>query len=201
MFTGIIKNKGKVVSIVKKNKGYEVKIASNLVFSKKNIGTSISINGVCLTLTKYLNKNLFFFISYSTFQITNFKYLKKNSTVNLEKSLKFGDEIAGHFVQGHVDTVGRVIFLKKLAKTWTILIKIDSKFSRLLVDKGSITINGISLTIVKSLKNQFTLVVIPHTLKLTNILSLKIGDVINVEFDIVIKYLLKINKKNEKKKF
>jgi riboflavin synthase len=195
MFTGIIKNKGKVVSIVKKNKGYEVKITSNLVFSKKNIGTSISINGVCLTLTKYLKKNLFFFISYSTFQITNFNYLKKNSTVNLEKSLKFGDEIAGHFVQGHVDTVGRVIFLKKLAKTWTILIKIDSKFSRLLVDKGSITINGISLTIVKSLKNQFTLVVIPHTLKLTNILSLKIGDVVNVEFDIVIKYLLKINKK------
>ena len=86
MFTGIIKNKGKVVSIVKKNKGYEVKINSNLVLSKKNIGTSISINGVCLTLTKFLNKNLFFFISYSTFQITNFKYLKKNSTVNLEKS-------------------------------------------------------------------------------------------------------------------
>ena len=195
MFTGIIKNKGKVVSIVKKNKGYEVKINSNLVFSKKNIGTSISINGVCLTLTKFLNKNLFFFVSYSTFQITNFKYLKKNSTVNLEKSLKFGDEIAGHFVQGHIDTVGKVISLKKLAKTWTFLIKVESKFSHLLVDKGSITIDGISLTIVKSLKNQFTLVVIPHTLKLTNIISLKTGDVVNVEFDIVIKYLSKINKK------
>jgi len=195
MFTGIIKNKGKVVSIVKKNKGYEVKINSNLVLSKKNIGTSISINGVCLTLTKFLNKNLFFFISYSTFQITNFKYLKKNSTVNLEKSLKFGDEIAGHFVQGHIDTVGKVISLKKLAKTWTFLIKVDSKFSHLLVDKGSITIDGISLTIVKSFKNQFTLVVIPHTLKLTNLISLKTGDVVNVEFDIVIKYLSKINKK------
>lgn len=195
MFTGIIKNKGKVVSIVTKNKGYEVKINSNLVFSKKNIGTSISINGVCLTLTKFLNKNLFFFISYSTFQITNFKYLKKNSTVNLEKSLKFGDEIAGHFVQGHIDTIGKVISLKKLAKTWTFLIKVDSKFSHLLVDKGSITIDGISLTIVKSFKNQFTLVVIPHTLKLTNIISLKTGDVVNVEFDIVIKYLSKINKK------
>ena len=195
MFTGIIKNKGKVVSIVKKNKGYEVKINSNLVFSKKNIGTSISINGVCLTLIKFLNKNLFFFVSYSTFQITNFKYLKKNSTVNLEKSLKFGDEIAGHFVQGHIDTVGKVISLKKLAKTWTFLIKVESKFSHLLVDKGSITIDGISLTIVKSLKNQFTLVVIPHTLKLTNIISLKTGDVVNVEFDIVIKYLSKINKK------
>ena len=195
MFTGIIKNKGKVVSIVKKNKGYEVKINSNLVFSKKNIGTSISINGICLTLTKFLNKNLFFFISYSTFQITNFKYLKKNSAVNLEKSLKFGDEIAGHFVQGHIDTIGKVISLKKLAKTWTFLIKVDSKFSHLLVDKGSITIDGISLTIVKSFKNQFTLVVIPHTLKLTNIISLKTGDVVNVEFDIVIKYLSKINKK------
>ena len=195
MFTGIIKNKGKVLSIVKKDKGYEFKISSNLVFSKKNIGTSISINGVCLTLTKFLNKNLFFFISYSTFQITNFKYLKKNSTVNLEKSLKFGDEIAGHFVQGHIDTVGKIISLKKLAKTWTFLIKVESKFSHLLVDKGSITIDGISLTIVKSLKNQFTLVVIPHTLKLTNIISLKTGDVVNVEFDIVIKYLSKINKK------
>jgi len=195
MFTGNKKNKGKVVSIVKKNKGYEVKINSNLVFSKKNIGTSISINGVCLTLTKFLSKNLFFFISYSTFQITNFKYLKKNSTVNLEKSLKFGDEIAGHFVQGHIDTIGKVISLKKLAKTWTFLIKVDSKFSHLLVDKGSITIDGISLTIVKSFKNQFTLVVIPHTLKLTNIISLKMGDVVNVEFDIVIKYLSKINKK------
>lgn len=195
MFTGIIKNKGKVVSIVKKNKGYEVKINSNLVFSKKNIGTSISINGVCLTLTKFLNKNLFFFISYSTFQITNFKYLKKNSAVNLEKSLKFGDEIAGHFVQGHIDTIGKVISLKKLAMTWTFLIKVDSKFSHLLVDKGSIAIDGISLTIVKSFKNQFTLVVIPHTLKLTNIISLKTGDVVNVEFDIVIKYLSKINKK------
>ena len=195
MFTGIIKNKGKVVSIIKKDKGYEFKISSNLVFSKKKIGTSISINGVCLTLTKFLNKNLFFFISYSTFQITNFKYLKKNSTVNLEKSLKFGDEIAGHFVQGHIDTVGKIISLKKLAKTWTFLIKVESKFSHLLVDKGSITIDGISLTIVKSLKNQFTLVVIPHTLKLTNIISLKTGDVVNVEFDIVIKYLSKINKK------
>ena len=195
MFTGIIKNKGKVLSIVKKDKGYEFKISSNLVFSKKNTGTSISINGVCLTLTKFSNKNLFFFISYSTFQITNFKYLKKNSTVNLEKSLKFGDEIAGHFVQGHIDTVGKIISLKKLAKTWTFLIKVESKFSHLLVDKGSITIDGISLTIVKSLKNQFTLVVIPHTLKLTNIISLKTGDVVNVEFDIVIKYLSKINKR------
>jgi len=195
MFTGIIKNKGKVVSIVKKDKGYEFKISSNLVFSKKNIGTSISINGVCLTLAKFLNKNLFFFISYSTFQITNFKYLKKNSTVNLEKSLKFGDEIAGHFVQGHIDTVGKVISLKKLVKTWTFLIKVKPKFSHLLVDKGSITIDGISLTIVKSLKNQFTLVIIPHTLKLTNVISLKTGDIVNVEFDIVIKYLSKINKK------
>ena len=195
MFNGIIFNQGLITKFEKRSKGINIFVKADLKLTRKDLGVSVACDGVCLTLTKFSNKNLFFFISYSTFQITNFKYLKKNSTVNLEKSLKFGDEIAGHFVQGHIDTVGKVISLKKLAKTWTFLIKVEPKFSHLLVDKGSITIDGISLTIVKSLKNQFTLVVIPHTLKLTNIISLKTGDVVNVEFDIVIKYLSKINKK------
>ena len=195
MFTGIVKKTGKVFKIEKKNKGYEIKIFSNLVFIKKDIGTSISINGTCLTLTNISKKCLTFFISYKTFEITNFKYLKKNSLVNLEKSLKFGDEIAGHFVQGHVDTTGKVISIKKLSKTWSIDIKIEKKFSRLLIDKGSIAINGVSLTIVKSSKNQISLVVIPHTLKLSNITSLRNNDIVNIEFDIVIKYLSKISQK------
>ena len=113
----------------------------------------------------------------------------------MEKSLKFGDEIAGHFVQGHIDTTGKVISIKKLSKTWSIAIKIDKKFSRLLIDKGSVAINGVSLTIVKSSKNQIALVVIPHTLKLTNIILLKNNDIVNIEFDIVIKYLSKITQK------
>lgn len=195
MFTGIIKNTGKVLKILKKNKGFELEIYSNLTYSKKDIGTSIAVNGVCLTLVKYVKKSLFFFISYKTFEITNFKFIKKNSIVNFEKSLKFGDEIAGHFVQGHVDTIGKVLSLEKLSKTWTINIQVSKSFAPLLIDKGSISINGVSLTIVKARNNKFSLVVIPHTLKMTNIIKLNKKDIVNVEFDIVIKYLHKIQNK------
>lgn len=195
MFTGIIKNTGKIVNIRKINKGFEIEILSNFVLKKKDIGTSISVNGACLTLTKFIKKKIFFFISYKTYEITNFKYLKKNNFVNLERSLKFGDEIAGHFVQGHVDTTGKVISVKKLIKTWTIVISLPANFNSFLVDRGSICINGVSLTIVKVKKNTFSLVVIPHTLKITNIINLNKGDTVNVEIDIVIKYLNSLNNK------
>ena len=195
MFTGIIKNTGKIVNIRKINKGFEIEILSNFVLKKKDIGTSISVNGACLTLTKFIKKKIFFFISYKTYEITNFKYLKKNNFVNLERSLKFGDEIAGHFVQGHVDTTGKVISVKKLMRTWTIVISLPANFNSFLVDRGSICINGVSLTIVKVKKNTFSLVVIPHTLKITNIINLNKGDTVNVEIDIVIKYLNILNNK------
>ena len=195
MFTGIIKNTAKIISNTKKSKGYELVILSNLKCSKKDIGSSISVNGVCLTLTSFIKKKLFFFISYKTFELTNFKYLTKNSLVNLERSLKFGDEIAGHFVQGHVDTTARVKLIQKKLKTWTILLSVAPFYSSYLIDKGSISINGVSLTIVKVNKNTFSLVIIPHTLKETNLITLSKNDIVNIEFDIVIKYLRKIEKK------
>ncbi len=195
MFTGIIKKTAKVISNAKKNKGYELVLLSNLKCKKKDIGSSICVNGVCLTLTSFINKKLFFFISYKTFELTNFKYLKKNSIVNLERSLKFGDEIAGHFVQGHIDTIGKIKSIKKQLKTWTIAVSISPNYSNYVIDKGSISINGVSLTIVKVNKNIFTLVIIPHTLKETNLINLTKNDIVNVEFDIVIKYLNKVNNK------
>ncbi len=195
MFTGIIKKTAKVISNAKKNKGYELVLLSNLKCKKKDIGSSICVNGVCLTLTSFINKKLFFFISYKTFELTNFKYLKKNSIVNLERSLKFGDEIAGHFVQGHIDTIGKIKSIKKQLKTWTIAVSISPNYSNYLIDKGSISINGVSLTIVKVNKNIFTLVIIPHTLKETNLINLTKNDIVNIEFDIVIKYLNKVNNK------
>lgn len=195
MFTGIIKSTAKIVSNTKKSKGYELVILSDLKCSKKDIGSSISVNGVCLTLTSFIKKKLFFFISYKTFELTNFKYLTKNSLVNLERSLKFGDEIAGHFVQGHVDTTGKVKLIKKKLKTWTVFLSVTPVYSSYLIDKGSISINGVSLTIVKASKNIFSLVIIPHTLKQTNLITLSKDDVVNIEFDIVIKYLRKIEKK------
>ena len=195
MFTGIIKKTAKVISNPKKNKGYELVLLSNLKCKKKDIGSSICVNGVCLTLTSFINKNLFFFISYKTFELTNFKYLKKNSIVNLERSLKFGDEIAGHFVQGHIDIIGKIKSIKKQLKTWTIAVSISPNYSNYLIDKGSISINGVSLTFVKVNKNIFTLVIIPHTLKETNLINLTKNDIVNIEFDIVIKYLNKVNNK------
>lgn len=195
MFTGIIKKTAIVISNAKKNKGYELVLLSNLKCKKKDIGSSICVNGVCLTLTSFINKKLFFFISYKTFELTNFKYLKKNSIVNLERSLKFGDEIAGHFVQGHIDTIGKIKSIKKQLKTWTIAVSISPNYSNYLIDKGSISINGVSLTIVKVNKNIFTLVIIPHTLKETNLINLTKNDIVNIEFDIVIKYLNKVNNK------
>ncbi len=195
MFTGIIKKTAKVISNAKKNKGYELVLLSNLKCKKKDIGSSICVNGVCLTLTSFINKKLFFFISYKTFELTNFKYLKKNSIVNLERSLKFGDEIAGHFVQGHIDTIGKIKSIKKQLKTWTIAVSISPNYSNYVIDKGSISINGVSLTIVKVNKNIFTLVIIPHTLKETNLINLTKNDIVNIEFDIVIKYLNKVNNK------
>jgi len=195
MFTGIIKSTAIIVSNTKKSKGYELVILSDLKCSKKDIGSSISVNGVCLTLTSFIKKKLFFFISYKTFELTNFKYLTKNSLVNLERSLKFGDEIAGHFVQGHVDTTGKVKLIKKKLKTWTVFLSVTPVYSSYLIDKGSISINGVSLTIVKASKNIFSLVIIPHTLKQTNLITLSKDDVVNIEFDIVIKYLRKIEKK------
>jgi len=195
MFTGIIKSTAKIVSNTKKSKGYELVVLSDLKCSKKDIGSSISVNGVCLTLTSFIKKKLFFFISYKTFELTNFKYLTKNSLVNLERSLKFGDEIAGHFVQGHVDTTGKVKLIKKKLKTWTVFLSVAPVYSSYLIDKGSISINGVSLTIVKASKNIFSLVIIPHTLKQTNLITLSKDDVVNIEFDIVIKYLRKIEKK------
>ena len=122
---------------------------------------------------------------------TNFKYAKKGDLINLEKSLRFGDSISGHFVQGHVDTTCEVSKINIIGKAWYINFKLNKKYTKYIVNKGSITINGVSLTISKILKNSFEVVVIPQTLKLTNLFFLKKKDFVNVEFDILGKYIKK----------
>ena len=192
MFTGIIKHTGKILKIIKKRKGFELHLDSKIKLSNKNIGTSISINGVCLTLEKIKNKRLFFFISYKTFEITNFKRIQINEKVNIERSLKYGDEIAGHFVQGHVDTTIKVLSINTdNSKTWTIFFNIPQKFRKFLIEKGSIGINGVSLTIAQIFANKFKVVIIPHTLQNTNLLKLQKNNYVNVEIDLIAKTLLK----------
>ena len=189
MFSGIIKHTGKVIKINKDNNNCALEIISKIKFSKSEIGSSISCSGTCLTLEKYKRNLSKFYISKETLNRTNLKSSNKGDLINLEKSLKYGDHISGHFVQGHVDTTSVVRKIDFVGKSWLIHFKLIKKYKKYLVQKGSITINGVSLTISKILKDGFQIVAIPQTLKLTNLMHLKEKDVVNVEFDVLGKYI------------
>ena len=189
MFTGIIKNTGKISKIYKNSNNCIIQILSKIKFSKSEIGSSISCSGTCLTLEKYKKNLSKFYISKETLNRTNFKFLNKGDLVNLEKPLKYGDRISGHYVQGHVDTTSTIKKINYVGKSWFIDFKLLKRYNKYLVQKGSITINGVSLTIAKILKDGFKIVVIPQTLKFTNLIYLKEKDVVNVEFDVLGKYI------------
>ena len=194
MFSGIIKHTGKINKIYKNNNNCIIEILSKIKFSKSEIGSSISCSGTCLTIEKYKGNISRFYISKETLRRTNFKFLKKGDFVNLERSLKYGDRISGHFVQGHVDTTSAIKKINFLGKSQFIDFKLAKKFKKYLIQKGSITINGVSLTISKILIDGFQIVIIPHTLKLTNLIYLSERSVVNVEFDVLGKYIKKILK-------
>ena len=147
---------------------------------------------MCLTLVKIDKKKIYFYLSNETLKRSNFRTVKINQTINLEKSLSYGKIISGHYTQGHVDTVAKVYQISKVDKTWLIKFKILNKnFSKYLIEKGSISLNGVSLTISNTKKSYFNINVIPHTLKLTNLIDLKKNDLVNVELDIFGKYIYK----------
>jgi len=191
MFNGIIKHTGKISKIYKNNNNCIIEILSKIKFSKNEIGSSISCSGACLTLEKYKGNLSKFYISKETLNRTNFKSSNKGDLINLEKSLKYGDRISGHFAQGHVDTTGIIKKIDFVGKSWIVDFKLPKKYKKYLIQKGSITINGVSLTISKILKDGFQIVVIPQTLKLTNLMYLKVKDVVNIEFDVLGKYIKK----------
>jgi len=188
MFNGIIKNTGKVFKINKNKNEYFIYINSNIKFSIKEIGSSISCSGTCLTLVSFNKRISKFYISKETLNRTNFKYLKKNTIINLEKSLKYGERISGHFVQGHVDTTSKILNISPVGKSWYVDFSLSNKYRKFVIEKGSIAINGVSLTIAKKLKKMFRIIVIPQTLKYTNLIKLKKGDIVNIEFDVLSKY-------------
>ena len=192
MFNGIIFNTGKVKKIKKNKNSIYIGIETKVKFNKKELGSSVSCDGVCLTVVKILKNVIYFYISKETLDRSNFKDIKKNQVINLEKSLIFGKSISGHFTQGHVDTVAKIKTIKIVDKTWLIRFQIsDKKFNKFLIEKSSIAINGVSLTISKTYNNFFEINVIPHTLMLTNLKNLKINSLVNVELDILGKYIYK----------
>ena len=195
MFNGIIYQTGKIKYIKKEKKSFLIGIQSKLKVNKHELGSSICCNGVCLTLCKINSKLIFFYISSETLKRSNFKNIRLNQVVNLEKSLNFGQKISGHYIQGHVDTTAQVSKIIFIDKSWFIRLKLQNKnLIKFLEEKASITINGVSLTISKVSKNFFDLNIIPHTLKLTNLKNLKKKDIVNVELDIFAKYIYKYSK-------
>ena len=195
MFNGIIYNKGIIKSIKKSNKSFLIGIKSDLKIKKKELGSSISCNGVCLTLIKINKKIIYFYISIETIKRSNFSQIKIGDEVNLEKSLVYGQKISGHFIQGHVDTIAKVKKIELIDNSWILKLEIKkNEFLKYLEEKASVSINGVSLTVSKVTKKIFILNIIPHTLKLTNLKNLKLNDMVNVELDIFGKYIYKYTK-------
>ena len=189
MFNGIIFNKGQITKISKRSKGINIFIKSDLKLSSKDIGVSVSCDGVCLTLITMKNKIMEFYLSNETIKRSKFKYIRINDLINLELPLKYGQKISGHICQGHIDTIGKILSIKKVDKSYIFDFQIVPKERKNLIEKASICINGISLTISKITKKGFQIWVIPHTFRLTNLSKLKKGDLVNIEIDILSKYV------------
>ena len=196
MFNGIIYSTGIIEKINKREKGINIFLKSNLKINKKNLGMSISCDGVCLTLMSIKSNILEFFLSDETLKRSKFKNIKIGDKINLELPLKKGQDISGHICQGHVDTTAKLIKKIKEDKAYIYEFKINSH-QKYLVDKASILINGVSLTISKIIGKKFQVWLIPHTLKLTNLSNLKVSNFVNIEIDILSKYVKKFL--NEKK--
>ena len=196
MFTGIVQNLGRVINYT----NGKLEISTTLDLSDCKIGSSISCNGVCLTATeiKFKDGDYTFKVNVGeeTQQRTNFSnnIFNKLANINIEKSLKIGDEISGHFVYGHVDCTTNITDIKKLNNSWEFIFQnFNNKNKNFIVEKGSIAINGISLTIANQDNNNFSISVIPHTFNNTNLKYLKVQDLVNIEFDYLARFSMKSN--------
>ncbi|MDD2870649.1 MAG: riboflavin synthase [Candidatus Gracilibacteria bacterium] len=189
MFSGIVKNKAKILEI--NNGNFTVE---NIFGKELKVGVSVAHDGACMTITKSDKDKYSFFVMQESLKKTNFGTKKIGDTFNVESSLKLSDTMDGHFVSGHIDTTGiveKILENSDLSKY--IYIKFDDKYKNLIIEKGSITINGVSLTIVEDGNDYLSVSVIPLTQKITNIGDLKVGDTVNLEFDIFGKYINKLN--------
>jgi riboflavin synthase len=195
VFTGLVVGMGDITSVQKRSGGAILSLRSDMLSPDAGIGDSISINGVCLTVVKKNMNELSFDLSEETLRSTNLGSLKKGDLVNLEPSLRASSKIGGHFVTGHVDAAGRIRRKAQSGDMLTFEIQAPPEVIGFLVEKGSVAVDGISLTVVDILKDAFTLVIIPHTAKLTTLGSKGPGDTVNIEADILGKYVARFLQK------
>lgn len=199
MFTGLIEEVGKIKNIQKRNDGMKISVECEKVVDGTKLGDSIAVNGVCLTAVNIGNRQIDFEVSNETIIRSNFKNLKINDYVNLERAMTPLSRLGGHIVQGHVDTVGEITLINRLGEHTNFKIRFPKEYDYLVIEKGSIAIDGISLTINYIKEDIIDLNIIPHTLESTNLKYRKIGEIVNIEFDILGKYVAKMLKLDNKK--
>lgn len=192
MFTGIITNTARLKRLRRSAGGHQLLVRPKKKPGRVRTGESIAVNGCCLTVVSYKNNVLAFDLSDETLRKTAFKSLKPGAVLNLERAMKASDRFGGHFVLGHVDGVGRVRSIACHDDAVVFTIAYPKKFSKLLIEKGSVCVDGISLTVCDLKKGAFSVWIIPHTLKQTHLGALKKGDPVNLEFDVLGKYVARI---------
>jgi len=192
MFTGIIETIGSVKEIVKDNGNLHINIESILTPELK-IDQSVAHNGICLTVVAIKNNSYTVTAIKETIQKTNISDLKTGQTINLERAMKLGDRLDGHIVQGHIDQVGICSNINEANGSWVFTFEYNSDFGNITIEKGSITIDGTSLTVVNSKENEFSVAIIPYTFENTCFKNYKIGTKVNLEFDVIGKYIKRLN--------
>ncbi len=192
MFTGIVEETGKAVAINRSPTGARLILQAPTISRGIRIGESIAVNGCCLTVVEHIENNLSFDLLGETLERTTLGNLEADALVNLERSLAADGRLGGHFVQGHIDTVSPVISFEKINADYRLEISLPSDFSQYVAYKGSIAINGVSLTVAELSDENFVVWIIPHTHSTTNFKQLITGESVNLEFDMLAKYVARI---------
>ena len=198
MFTGIVQKTGRLASLTRRGTGYVLMVEADHSWDDLKIGESIAVNGVCLTLTQWSSNTLSFDVSPETVNRSTLAHLPVGSVLNLERALRPLDRMGGHFVLGHVDGVGEVAFVKKETDFYRFGFRIPDNLLKYIAVKGSIAVDGISLTVAKKEFSLVEVAVIPHTFEVTNLRTLRPGDKVNVEVDVIARYLEALLKKEQR---
>ena len=191
MFTGIIEKIGEIINLKKDKENLHITVKSN-ISSELKIDQSLSHDGICLTVVKLGSNTHTITAIKETIDKSNIGQLKINDEVNLERAMQLNARLDGHIVQGHVDQVGKCTNIKEAEGSWVFTFEYDDKLNNLTIEKGSITVNGVSLTVVDSKRNSFSVAIIPFTYENTNFHKIKINDYVNLEFDVIGKYVAKL---------
>ena len=196
MFTGIIETLGTIQEVKKDNENFHITIESTIT-SQLKIDQSVAHNGVCLTVIAIKNDNYTVTAIQETVLKTNVGTWKKSDVINLERAMKLGDRLDGHIVQGHVDQIAVCKNIEETNGSWSFTFEYDPKLNNITIEKGSITVNGVSLTVVNSKNNEFNVAIIPYTYQHTNFHNFKTGTQVNLEFDVIGKYVARLNQLNK----